>query len=104
LHWDDGEEQELLFAKSCRMGFRTDGITVMAVTNLPCEFPADASIAFSEMLLPYVQGIAELGRRSGYQSPTLTAQASPAGAIEEQGDINVARPVARATMLYRGNL
>lgn len=33
------------------------GITVMAVTNLPCEFSEDASAQFSEELMPYLPAI-----------------------------------------------
>ncbi|MEM6763615.1 MAG: hypothetical protein AAF655_01770 [Bacteroidota bacterium] len=33
-------------------GFEGEGIAVMAVTNLPCEFPADASTQFSKELAP----------------------------------------------------
>ncbi|MCH8326805.1 MAG: hypothetical protein IIB83_09660, partial [Bacteroidetes bacterium] len=38
-------------------GFQPDGITVMAVTNLPCEFSADASEKFSNELLPFLKDI-----------------------------------------------
>ena len=41
------------------MGFEGPGIAVMAVTNLPCEFPADASEQFSRdigTLLPAILG------------------------------------------------
>ena len=39
--------------RSERFGFEGDGIVVMAVTNLPCEFPADASDRFSRELSPF---------------------------------------------------
>lgn len=39
------------------MGFDGPGITVMAVTNLPCSFPADASRQFSSELSPYLDDI-----------------------------------------------
>lgn len=38
-------------------GFHGDGVAVMAVTNLPCEFSADASAQFSENLAPLLEGI-----------------------------------------------
>lgn len=38
-------------------GFAPKGITVMAVTNLPCEFPMDASNAFSRNLSDHISGI-----------------------------------------------
>ncbi len=38
-------------------GFESDGITVMAVTNLPCEFSVDASEKFSNELRPFLKDI-----------------------------------------------
>ena len=38
-------------------GFKGDGIAVMAVTNLPCEFSADASEQFSNDLSPFLEDI-----------------------------------------------
>ncbi len=38
-------------------GFEGDGIAVMAVTNLPCEFSADASIQFGGDLAPFYKNI-----------------------------------------------
>lgn len=38
-------------------GFDGDGIAVMAVTNLPCEFSADASQQFSQDLSPFLEDI-----------------------------------------------
>jgi len=38
-------------------GFKGDGIAVMAVTNLPCEFSADASEQFSNDLSPFLKDI-----------------------------------------------
>ncbi len=40
-----------------KFGFEGEGIAVMAVTNLPCEFPADASSRFSKELSPYLPAI-----------------------------------------------
>ena len=36
-------------------GFHGNGVAVMAVTNLPCEFSADASIQFSNDLKPFLK-------------------------------------------------
>jgi len=44
--------------QSMHFGFEGDGIAVMAVTNLPCEFSADASRQFASELRPYMQRIA----------------------------------------------
>ena len=38
-------------------GFEGDGIAVMAVTNLPCEFSVDASIQFAGDLTPFYKNI-----------------------------------------------
>jgi alpha-aminoadipic semialdehyde synthase len=38
-------------------GFKGEGIAVMAVTNLPCEFSVDASEQFSGDLQPYLKNI-----------------------------------------------
>lgn len=40
-------------------GFTGPGITVMAVTNLPCEFPADAAEQFASELFPFVPALAK---------------------------------------------
>lgn len=40
-------------------GFAGEGIAVMAVTNLPCEFSADASRQFSHDLFPFLPRILE---------------------------------------------
>ncbi|MFK7926394.1 MAG: hypothetical protein AB8H47_30885 [Bacteroidia bacterium] len=42
-----------------QMGFEGEGIAVMAVTNLPCEFAADASAQFSADMGDLIAGIAE---------------------------------------------
>jgi len=38
-------------------GIKKDGITVMAVDNLPCEFPRESSLEFSSVLRKYVYEI-----------------------------------------------
>lgn len=40
------------------MGIAPGGISVMAVTNLPCEFSADASTQFSHDLSPFLEALA----------------------------------------------
>lgn len=47
-----------------RTGFEGEGIAVMAVTNLPCEFSTDASTQFSQDLYPFLRSIVS-GRYSG---------------------------------------
>ncbi len=48
------------FAKEDRYedGVSRLGVTVMAVDNLPCEFPKESSMAFSEVLKDFINGIA----------------------------------------------
>ncbi len=86
LSWEFPEERLQLWEATCTMGHEGRGPIVMAVTNLPCEFPRDASTAFSEMLRPYVWDIAKLGDSECLDAP------------------DVARPVQRATMVYQGEL
>ena len=38
-------------------GAKAEGITVMAVDNLPCEFPREASVEFSTVLKNFVNDI-----------------------------------------------
>ncbi len=45
------------YAETLRDGFDGEGIAVMAVTNLPCEFSADASEQFSKDLFPFLKQI-----------------------------------------------
>jgi len=44
-------------------GFKGDGIAVMAVTNLPCEFSSDASEQFSSDLFPFLEDIVKANYR-----------------------------------------
>ncbi|HMN23328.1 MAG TPA: hypothetical protein PKE38_02450 [Ignavibacteriaceae bacterium] len=43
--------------ETIKEGFNGNGIAVMAVTNLPCEFSSDASTQFSENLFPFLKDI-----------------------------------------------
>ena len=45
------------YAETVRDGFDGEGIAVMAVTNLPCEFSADASEQFSKDIFPFLERI-----------------------------------------------
>ncbi len=66
-------------------GFEGPGLAVMAVGNLPCELPREASETFSEALLPFV--------------PAL-AQADLAGDLETAG---LPDPIKRSVILWRGD-
>ena len=68
-------------------GFDGDGIAVMAVTNLPCEFPGDASEQFSSELMDLILQLLE----ADHQAETL----EEAGFPEE---------MAKATILWKGKL
>ena len=67
------------------LGFAGDGIAVMAVTNLPCEFSSDASELFSEELLEHLLA---LGHADLTASSPRAAGFPPA--------------LARATLLWKG--
>jgi alanine dehydrogenase len=56
---------------SVKDGFNGEGIAVMAVTNLPCEFSADASSQFSENLKPYLKAIVSANYKDGLQDSNL---------------------------------
>jgi alanine dehydrogenase len=70
--------------ESVRNGFEGNGIAVMAVTNLPCEFSADASIQFSDDLKPFLQKI---------------VQANYKGSLDES---NLPEEIKRAVILWKG--
>lgn len=38
-------------------GYKGEGIAVMAVDNLPCEFPKEASDSFSKALMPFMESL-----------------------------------------------
>lgn len=52
-------------------GFEGEGVAVMAITNLPCEFSADASKQFSEDLLPFLKGIAKANYKGSLENSHL---------------------------------
>lgn len=70
---------------SIKNGFNGEGIAVMAVTNLPCEFSADASIQFGEDLHPYLKKI---------------IKADYKGSLAES---NLPEEIKRAVILWKGN-
>lgn len=67
-------------------GVAATGVTVMAVDNLPCEFPADASQEFSDALRPFLPEIA----RADFSLPYDKLRLSP--------------PIRRALILHQGRL
>ena len=55
-------------------GIDQNGTTVMAIDNLPCEFPRDASISFSEQLRGFVDGICSADFKESYDKLDLPAE------------------------------
>lgn len=69
------------------LGMMGEGIAVMAVTNLPCEFSADASVRFAAELQPLHASLLE----ADWQAPSL----------EQSG---LCPELAKAVILWRGKL
>jgi saccharopine dehydrogenase (NAD+, L-lysine-forming) len=69
---------------SHRNGFAGSGVAVMAVDNLPCELPKEATEHFSAALLPFVSRLA----RTDFS--------------RETDDLNLPAPLRRALILHRG--
>ncbi len=67
-------------------GVHREGVSVMAVDNLPCEFPRESSEAFSEGLSEFVKGIAETDFSSEFTSLALPG------------------PIKNALILHKGEL
>ena len=67
-------------------GLDGEGVNVMAVTNLPCEFSRDASVRFSEDFEPLLSSL---------------ASAKLDGMLEESG---LDDALIRATILWKGKL
>ncbi len=70
--------------RAAASGFEGAGLAVMAVGNLPCELPREASQTFSEALLPFI--------------PAL-ARADLGGDLETAG---LPDPIRRSVILWRG--
>lgn len=52
-------------------GFEGEGVAVMAVTNLPCEFSADASTQFSTDMQPILQNLLEADLEGEFEGSRL---------------------------------
>lgn len=57
--------------ESIQDGFEGNGIAVMAVTNLPCEFSSDASNEFSEDLKPFLNAIVSANYKNSLHDSNL---------------------------------
>ncbi len=67
-------------------GYEGRGVVIMAVDNLPCEMPAEASEKFSTVLMPFIPEIAHADYSGPFES------------------WYVSREVRDATILYHGKL
>ena len=65
-------------------GFEGEGIAVMAVTNLPCEFSADASIQFGGDLAPFYKNIVSADYNKSF------------------ADLELAPEIKRAVIMWKG--
>ncbi len=72
-------------SETIRMGFEGDGVAVMSVTNLPCEFSTDASRQFSKDLSAFLDTI---------------ISADYSNSLEESG---LPEEIKRAVIIWRGN-
>ena len=66
-------------------GFEGPGLAVMAVGNLPCELPREASETFSEALMPFMRQIAAA---DWHQS--------------DFSKVSLPDPIKRSVILWRG--
>ncbi|TVR18017.1 MAG: hypothetical protein EA391_02970 [Balneolaceae bacterium] len=69
-----------------KMGFRGDGIAVMAVDILPSELPREASEHFSSALKPYIKALAN------------------ADFLQEFSKLHLPAPLKKAVIVHRGEL
>ncbi len=67
-------------------GIDKNGTTVMAIDNLPCEFPRDASISFSKQLKVFIAGICSADFKESYDKLDLPVE------------------IKRSTLLHKGCL
>ena len=67
-------------------GYKGEGPVIMAIDNLPCEFSADASTFFGEILKQFVPDIVEADYSKDFESLELPP------------------PIKRAVILHRGEL
>ncbi len=73
-------------ARAARLGFDGHGPVVLAVDNLPCELPRDASASFGDALMPFVPAIA----RADFQRALAELDLPP--------------EIRRALIVHRGTL
>ena len=74
------------FTKKPTMGFKGEGILVMAVDILPSELPRESSIAFSNALYGYIKSIAEADYSNSFDN------------------LKLPNPIKKAMILHNGEL
>jgi alpha-aminoadipic semialdehyde synthase len=67
-------------------GYTGEGFAIMAVDNLPCEFPKEASDTFSSSLMPFMQQILNNDYSKPINESTLPAEIKSA-CITHQGKL-----------------
>ncbi len=67
-------------------GFEGPGVVIMAVDNLPCELPREATLSFGQALTPLIPGAVAADYGAGFDGLVLPA------------------PLKRATIVHRGAL
>ena len=60
------------------------GVTVMAIDNLPCEFPKESSEAFSEVLKEFINGVVSADFNCSFE------------------DLNLPLPIKKGLILHKG--
>jgi alanine dehydrogenase len=68
------------------LGVKGDGPVIMAVDNLPCELPREASTSFGETLLDFIPALAKADFKGSFE------------------DLNLPREIKDAIIVYRGEL
>lgn len=68
------------------MGFAGTGVAVLAVDNLPCELPREATLHFSEALKPFLENLASTDKDKPFEA------------------LNLLPELKRALILHRGTL
>ena len=74
------------FTRNPQMGFKGEGLLIMAVDILPSELPRESSIAFSDALFKYVKAIAQADYNVSFEKLELPA------------------PIKKALILHKGEL
>jgi alpha-aminoadipic semialdehyde synthase len=74
------------FTREPSMGFKGDGVLVMAVDILPSELPRESSQTFSDALVGFIPEIASADYNTSFE------------------DLNIPAPIKRAMILFKGEL